>query len=350
MSMRQAKTWVLDGQTGPERLKFEDVTIPELGENDILVKMRATSLNFRDLNIVKGSYRNATKERLTPGSDGAGIVESVGPKVTAFTPGDKVVTYFVKGYSDTEPLTFAAIYKNGVGTSVDGSLREYGVFHESTLMHMPNQLSFLEASTLTCSGLTAWNALFGLAGLTPKPGDFVLVQGSGGVSIAALQFAVAAGASVIATTSSNEKAEKLKLLGASHVVNYKKIPDWGVAVKNLTPDQKGAHFVVDVGGVSTIGQSVKAIRPMGVLSITGVLGNNSDEQVPNIMDCLTYNCVARGVLVGTREQFRAMTHFIEDKAIKPVIDERVFHLEELKEAFEYIGSQLHFSKVCIEIS
>lgn len=214
---------------------------------------------------------------------------------------------------------------------------------------MPPSLTFAEAATLTCSGLTAWNALFGLPGKEPKKGEVVLVQGTGGVSIAALQFAIASGAMVIATTSSDQKTAKLKALGAQHVVNYKTTPKWREIVKSLTPDGRGVHIVVDVSGLSTLRQSLVSVRPEGMIALTGLLGD-AGADVPTVLDSLTYLCITRGLLLGSRAQFEAMNRFIEEKGIKPVLDERMFTLAEAKEALEYVTQQRHFSKVAIDIS
>ncbi|KAJ5609269.1 zinc-binding alcohol dehydrogenase-like protein [Penicillium herquei] len=172
---------------------------------------------------------------------------------------------------------------------------------------MPEKLDFLQASTLTCSGLTAWNALFGVEGYKPQRGGWVLLQGTGGVSIAALQFTLAIGATVIATTSTDEKANNLKSLGAHHVINYRKDPDWGETAKILTPEGEGVHMVVDVGGFSTVTQSLNAVRIGGILVLTGVLGKLEDGvSAPSIMDCQMRVCTARGFFLGTRDQFREM--------------------------------------------
>ena len=267
-----------------------------------------------------------------------------------------------------EPATFADIGA-GLGQQLDGTLRRYGVFHESSLVKMPSNLTFLEAATLTCSGLTAWNALFGLEGKAVKKGDVVLVQGSGGVSIAALQvcrswlslplesgmsdnisqFALAAGATVIATTSSEEKASKLKALGASQVLNYKTTPTWGEMVKKMTPGGRGVDIVVDVGGLSTLSQSVKAVRTEGLIAVTGLLGGDPSTPTPILLDCLTNLCTARGVLLGSVKQFEAMNNFIEEQQIKPVLDQKCFKISQVKEAYTYMMGQKHFSKIGIEL-
>ena len=213
---------------------------------------------------------------------------------------------------------------------------------------MPENLSAEEASTLSCAALTAWNALYGLESKTLKPGDVVLTQGTGGVSLFAVQFAVAAGATVIATTSSEAKAKKLKDIGAHHVINYKDDKNWGETVKRLTSNGLGADHVLEVGGPTTMAQSLKAIKIDGVISIIGFLGGSSEDQ-PSFLDCLSNLCTVRGILVGSRLQFEDMNRAIEANKIKPVVDERVFKLEEAKEAYQYMWDQKHFGKVVIKV-
>lgn len=216
---------------------------------------------------------------------------------------------------------------------MDGALREYGTFDEHGLVHMPSNLSFNEAATLPCAAVTAWNALYGLDGRKLMPGDWVLTQGTGGVSIFAVQFAKAAGAKVIATTSSSSKAEKLKQLGADHVLNYKEDANWGESAKKLTGGA-GVQHVLEVGGPTSMAQSLNAIGIDGVISIIGFLGGGRAEKQPTFLDCLMHVCTVRGVLVGSRQQFEAMNRAIVANDIKPVVDEKVFKFEDAKEAYQ----------------
>ncbi|KAL4972234.1 chaperonin 10-like protein [Aspergillus desertorum] len=349
--------WVLTGQNGPSSLEFvADFPLPSLGQNDVLVRIHAASLNYRELAIATGKFGLPLAPPVTPSSDGAGEVLQIGSSVRSFKPGDKVVTHLTVQQDESEPATFTDIAA-GLGHGSHGTLRKYAVFHESSLVEMPSTLGFREAATLTCSGLTAWNALFGpdlartRAGKAGKAleGKYVLVQGSGGVSVAALQFALATGATVIATTSSDLKAERLSFFGAHHVVNYKTTPNWGEVAKTLTPNNRGVDIVVDVGGPSTVSQSLKAVKTDGLVALTGLLGASENAQVPSIMDGLTYLCTTRGFLLGTREQFREMNAVIDEKGIKPVVDDRVFGFAEVKEAYEYLEQQRHFSKVVIDV-
>ncbi|KAL2783095.1 alcohol dehydrogenase [Aspergillus keveii] len=348
----KSPAWLLAGQNGPSSLEFvEEYELPPLRDNDVLVRIHAASLNYREIAIAKGKFNLPLPSPIIPSSDGAGTVVAMGSSVKEFKKGDRVVTHLtVDSPEDTAP-TFSKI-GSGLGQIAHGTLTRYGVFHSTSLVKMPETLGFREAATLTCSGLTAWNALFGIPGkFTPGNlnGATVLVQGSGGVSVAALQFALASGATVIATTSSEAKALKLKGLGASYVLNYKTTTNWGEIAKLLTPDSRGVDIVVDVGGPSTVGQSLKAVRTDGVVALAGLLGAGTESNVPSIMDALSHLCITRGFLLGSRVQFREMNRFIDEKGVKPVVDEKVFTFKEVKEAYEYMEAQRHFSKIAIDI-
>lgn len=342
---KQAKSWTVQGKTGFDSLQFKsNATIPEPSDYEVLVKLYAASLNYRDLIIPKGQYPFPQRDGVVPGSDGAGEVVAVGPKVTLFQKGDKVLTLFNQGHlgGELNPQTSAT----GVGGVIDGTLREYGTFNENGLVSMPSSLSYEQGSTLTCAGLTAWNALYGSKPLAP--GDVVLTQGTGGVSIFALQFAKAAGAIVISTTSSPAKSERLKQLGADHVINYKEVKDWGKEAKRLTPNGEGVDHVIEVGGPESIKQSFEAIKIGGVISVIGFVGGV--EGGPGFLEPLMRICTVRGILVGNRVQFEAMNRAIDAKQIKPVVDDKMFKLDELKEAYQYMWDQKHFGKLVIQIS
>jgi len=292
-----------------------------------------------------GKYPFPQDNGVVPGSDGAGEVIAVGPKVTRFKPGAKVVTLFNQTHlgGSLTPQSKAS----GLGGVIDGTLRQYGTFNENGLVDMPPSLNWLEAATLSCAALTAWNALYGLKPLAP--GEVVLTQGTGGVSIFAVQFAKAAGATVIATTSSAKKAETLKKLGAHHVINYKDEPNWGEKAKALTPNGEGVNHIVEVGGPATMTQSLKAIKIDGVISIIGFVGGAPSKDQPTYMDCLTNVCTVRGLLVGNRVQFEDMNRAIEANNIKPLVDEKVFTLDEAKEAYQHMWDQKHVGKLTIKI-
>lgn len=347
MAPSTTKQWKVEGKTGFDALKLdESAPIPQIGDTDVLVKINGASLNYRDLIIPKGKYPFPAKDGVIPGSDGAGTVEAVGGRVTRFKPGDRVVTLFNSGH--IAGSLDATSLLTGLGGAIDGTLREYGVFSEQGLVAAPANLNDLEASTLSCAGLTAWNALYGLESRAVKPGHWVLTQGTGGVSIFALQFAKAAGARVIATTSSASKAETLKKLGADAVINYKETPNWGEKAKEITGGV-GVQHVVEVGGPTTMAQSLKAIAIDGVITIIGFIGGTGKEQ-PTFLDVLSNICTVRGVLVGSRLQMQDMVQAIEANDIHPVVDEKVFKLEELKEAYEYMWDQKHFGKLTIKVS
>ncbi|KAF6831984.1 zinc-binding dehydrogenase [Colletotrichum musicola] len=327
-----------------------NVPIPQLGDYDVLVQVEAVSLNFRDLAIPKGLYPFPVSYPRVPASDGAGRVLAAGPKVTRFRAGDAVTTLFNQ-HHQSNPITPLAV-NSGLGGALDGTLRRHAVLPEHGLVPSPSSLSAAEASTLPCAPLTAWNALYGLSSKALKPGDVVLTQGTGGVSLAAIQFALAAGATVIATTSSASKGERLKKLGAHHVINYKETPDWGAVAKSLTPNGEGVDHVIEVGGPGTVAQSLKAVKLEGVISIIGFLSHGdkaASEKQPTLLDALSNICTVRGIFVGSRQQFEEMNRAIDANGIKPVVDERVFGFEEVKEAYQYQWDQKHFGKVVIKI-
>ncbi|KAL8720059.1 MAG: hypothetical protein Q9225_003027 [Loekoesia sp. 1 TL-2023] len=347
MAPTTTKQWTVAGKNGFDSLKFDEkAQVAHLGDHDVLVHFHYVSLNYRDLIIPKGKYPFPTKDNVVPGSDGAGTVEAVGPRVTQFKPGDKVLTLFNQTHY-AGPIN-PAIMSSGLGGVVDGALRQYGAFEENGLVHMPSTIDFKQGSTLSCAAVTAWNGLYGLESKALKPGDTVLTQGTGGVSIFALQFAKAAGARVIATTSSDSKAETLRKLGADTVLNYKTDPSWGENAKKASPHGLGVDHILEVGGPTSMAQSLKAIKPEGVISIIGFLGGMSKDQ-PSFLECLNRSCTVRGVMVGSRLQFEQMNEAIDASGIKPVVDEKVFALEELKEAYQYMWDQKHFGKLTVKI-
>ncbi|KAI0438641.1 hypothetical protein F4803DRAFT_565113 [Xylaria telfairii] len=337
------KQWTVSG-TGKEleTLQYVDGEVPKVGDSDVLVKLHAASLNYRDLIIPRGKYPFPTNFPVVAASDGAGEVVDVGSKVTKWKKGDRVVTLFNQGHQ-YGPMSIEAA-GTGVGGVVDGTLRQYGVFSENGVVRAPKNLSYVEAATLTCAGLTSWNALYGLKAI--KPGDTVLVQGTGGVSLFALQFAKAAGATVIATTSSKDKEEVVRKLGADHVLNYREDENWGQTAKKLTGGV-GVDIVIEVGGAGTLQQSLNAIKYEGIIAIIGFLGGVKVEA--SLIECLTNICTARGVYVGSRQQMEDMVAAIEVNDIHPVIDSKVFSLEQAKEAYEYQWDKGHIGKVTIEI-
>lgn len=285
------------------------------------------------------------KHGVVPGSDGAGTVIEVGSRVSRFKPGDKVCTTVQQAHISGS-LT-PHMMQTGLGGSLDGTLRQRGIFEESGLVHIPPNLSFREASTLPCAAVTAWNALYGLTGRPLKAGDTVLTLGTGGVSLFVLQFAVAAGATVISTTSSAEKAESLKKLGAHHVINYRDDMSWGETAKKFTSGGEGVDFIIEVGGAATLKQSLAAIKIDGIIATVGAIGG-SEGQEPGMLNAWYNTCLVRGIAVGSRAQFEEMNRAIAANGIKPVVDDRVFELEEVIQAYQYMWEQKNFGKVVVE--
>jgi NADPH:quinone reductase-like Zn-dependent oxidoreductase len=267
--------------------------------------------------------------------------------VTRFREGDKVVTLFSQGHlaGSIDQHTMAA----GLGGARDGCLRQYGAFDEQNLVKAPSNLSMIAASSLPCAALTAWSALYGLESKALKPGDTVLTQGTGGVSLFAVQFAKAAGAKVVSTTSSKEKADLLKQYGADVVINYKEVAEWGSAAKEHTPNREGFSHIVEVGGPTTMKQSLNAIKLDGVISVIGFLGGPAAGEEPSILEVLNHACTIRGVFVGSRLQFEDMIRAVETNGIEPVMDKRVFGLDDVKEAYQYLWDRENFGKVSISI-
>lgn len=302
---------------------------------------------YRDLIIPLGKYPFPQVRDVIPGSDGAGTVLAIGKNVTRFKPGDHVITLFNQGHigGSLNGLSIGT----GLGGTIHGTFRTAGAFDEQGLVHMPPNLNFVEAATLTCAGLTAWNALFGLSDKKVLPGHWVLTQGTGGVSIFALQFAKVAGARVIATTGSNAKAEILKKLGADYIINYRETPEWGAKAKQITGGA-GVDHVVEVAGPTSMKQSLASIKIDGVITIIGFVGGTDKDQ-PGFLENLTHVCTTRGILVGSRVQMEEMCAAIEanPKTLRPVLDPKVFTLDQLKEAYEYQWSGKHQGKVGIKI-
>ncbi|EEU43156.1 uncharacterized protein NECHADRAFT_47041 [Fusarium vanettenii 77-13-4] len=323
----------------------ESIPLPKLGDHDVLVEIEAVSLNYRDLAIPRGRYPFVMNLPVVPGSDASGIAVAVGPKVTGISKGDRVCTLFNERHQTGE-ITPEGV-SSGLGGAIDGTLRQYGVFPEYGLVQAPQSLNAIEASTLTCAPLTAWNALYGLQSKAVMAGDWVLTQGTGGVSLAAIQFAVAAGATVVATTSSNDKVDALKKLGASHVINYRETPNWGETARALTPKGLGFDHIIEVGGPATLEQSLKSIKLGGVITIIGFL-SSSDKQ-PSLMDVLNHLCIVRGIFVGSKVQFEEMNRAIDSIKMKPVVDSKIFAFEQLKEAYQYQWDRKHFGKVVVQV-
>lgn len=289
--------------------------------------------------VVKGLYNPKLPLPLIPFSDGVGEVVAVGEGVTRVKSGDRVAGIFFQKWLAGELTAEKA--ESALGGAIEGMLAEYVVLHEDGVVRVPEHLTDEEAASLPCAAVTAWNALFTSGGL--KAGDTVLIQGTGGVSIFALQFALLAGARVIATSSSDEKLERVLQLGASDGINYKQTPDWSKKVRELTAGD-GVDYVVEVGGAGTLSESLRAVRYGGQISLIGVLTGGSAEI--NTASILMKNVKVQGIYVGSREMFEAMNSAIALHKLHPVCD-RVFPFHEAPEALKYMETGSHFGKICI---
>ncbi len=323
---------------GLENLKLVEENHFEPKPGELLVRIRASSLNFHDDFVVLGKFPCA--DGRIPMSDGAGEVVSVGENVEEFKVGDNVVSTFWPYWLGGEMTP--ATKRDIPGDSVDGYARECACMPAHAFTKTPAGYTHFEAATLPCAGVTAWRGLV-VCGRV-KPGDTVLILGTGGVSLFALQFAKAAGARVIATSSTDEKLEKLRRLGADAVINYKAVPDWGQKAKDLT-DGRGVDHVIEVGGPGTLAQSIMACRTGGHIALIGVLTGFAGE-VPTAA-LLSNQIRISGLSVGSRADQEDMIRAITTNRLKPIIDRR-YPLAEIVAAFKYFESQKHFGKVCLE--
>jgi NADPH:quinone reductase-like Zn-dependent oxidoreductase len=327
-------------QFGIENLALVEREEPRAEGREVVVKFHAASLNYRDLMFVKGTYHPKAKLPTVPFSDGAGEVVATGGDVTRWKTGDRVCPIFTQGWLEGEP----SMQKNRTalgGGDLDGVLRDYGAFDENSLVKIPDALSFEEAATLPCAAVTAWNALVNSGKL--KAGETVLTLGTGGVSIFALQFAKMHGARVIATSSSDEKLERARELGADFTVNYRSAPDWDREVLSLT-NRTGVDHVVEVGGAGTLSKSLNSARVGGHVALIGVLASGGDFDPRSI---LMKSIRVQGILVGSRRMFEEMNSAIEANGLKPVIGQ-TFPFEEAREALRYMESGSHFGKIVIK--
>jgi NADPH:quinone reductase-like Zn-dependent oxidoreductase len=330
------------GGAGIESVAQADRPDPQKpGHRQVLVKVRACSLNFRDLGIVRGSYRMPVRENIIPLSDGAGEVVEVGVGVTRVKAGDRVAGNFFQRWPGGEPAPDT--HASALGGGIDGMLAEYAMLEEGGVVKIPAHLSFEEGATLPCAAVTVWHAMMEHAKL--KAGDTVLLQGTGGVSIFGLQFAQAMGIAAIITSSSDEKLKRAKSLGASHGINYKTAPDWEKAAMEFTGG-RGVDHVVEVGGAATLTRSFGAIRVGGKITLIGGLSGGASELNPGLIFARRAN--VQGISVGSTQMFLAMNRAIEANAIKPVID-KVFAFAEAQEAYRHMASGVHFGKIVIRV-
>lgn len=336
--MTVSKAIYLEPPGGLDRLVPGTVETRPPGPAEITVRIHASSLNYHDFGVVS---RGVGPVRRIPMSDGAGVVTEVGAGVKEFSAGDYVVSTFFPTWLDGEPSLsdFATV----PGDGIDGFARETVTLPVTAFTHAPAAYSHAEAATLTTAGLTAWRALFVDGAL--KPGETVLILGTGGVSVFALQFAKAAGATVIATSGSGDKLARLRSLGADHVINYRDDPRWGHTVLTLTGGA-GVDHVIEVGGAATLEQSVTAARTGGHVAIIGVL-SGADSPF-NVRQILRKQLRITGLLVGSRRHQLDMVRALDATGIRPIID-RHFPLDEIADAFRYQAAQRHFGKIVLSI-
>jgi NADPH:quinone reductase-like Zn-dependent oxidoreductase len=337
---RTMRVYELHDHFGFDALTLAERPEPQPGPHEVLVRMRAWSLNYRDLLVVKGLYNPKMPLPRVPLSDGAGEVVAVGAGVTRFQPGDRVAGIFMQTWLAGE--LDDAKTKSALGGAIDGVAAESVVFAEDGLVRIPEHLSFEEAATLPCAAVTAWNGLIA-GGL--KPGETVLLLGTGGVSLFALQFAKLSGARVIITSSSDEKLRRAQELGADDGINYRQIPDWHKRVRELTGGM-GVDHVVEVGGAGTLSQSLQAVRTAGHVALIGVLSGAGGEVNP--LPILMKHLRVRGIYVGSRAMFEAMNRAVVAQQLHPVVD-RVFPLAELRTALEQMEHGSHFGKLVVRV-
>ncbi len=328
---------------GFDRIEVVEAPDPTPGHGEVLVRMRAVSLNYRAMLMVMGMYGRAPSSAvapITPFSDGCGIVEAVGPCVTRVKPGDRVATLFFQAWNSGPP-TLEKL-SSALGYPIPGAGRELGVFKEDGVSKVPEFLTDQQVATLPCAALTAWRALEEDANL--RPGDTVVLQGTGGVSIFGLQLAHAAGYRTVITSSSDEKLARAKAMGADQTINYKATPEWGKAVRDGTGGV-GADLIIEVGGGGTIEQSLRAIKIGGHIAIVGVVAGMGSGFNPASL--IGNSAKLQGLSVGSREMFEAMCRAIELHRIQPVVD-KVFPWTDAAAAFAAMQTGQHFGKIVLE--
>jgi len=336
-ALEVAAPWGLDA------LKVVEAPDPAPGHGEVLVRMKAVSLNYRDLLMVNGMYSRGSATAggtITPFSDGCGVVEAVGPGVTRVAVGDRVATLFFQNWISGRPT----LEKLGsaLGFPIPGAGRELAVFTQDGVSKVPEFLTDQQVATLPCAALTAWRGLFEDARL--EPGDTVVLQGTGGVSIFGLQFAHAAGYRTVITSSSDEKLARAKALAADHLVNYRTTEDWAKAVREATYGV-GADFVMEVGGAGTMQQSLRAVRIGGHIAVIGVVAGGTEGVHPGVL--IGNSARLQGLSVGSREMFEAMCRAIELHRIEPVVD-KVFAWTDAADAFRAMQGGEHFGKIVLQ--
>lgn len=324
-------------------LTLVDYPDRELAPGEVRIRVHAVSLNYRDLMVASGNYLVTVDDPIIPCSDGAGEVLAVGPGVTRVQVGDRVAGSFFPYWQDGS--TSPEKIRHALGGDIDGMLAEEVVLHEEALAKIPASLSFVEASTMPCAGVTAWNAIF-VSSNAIKPGDTALFLGTGGVSVLGMQLAKAAGLRTIITSSSDEKLQRARDLGAHHTINYGSIPEWHEEVLALTQG-RGANVVLEVGGKGTVNRSVSAAAMGGTIAIIGGVSGFGGEVNPASLLATAKRMV--GIFVGSRTMLEDVMRFADVTGLKPTID-RVFPFGQAQEAYRYMESGSHFGKVVIDVT
>lgn len=341
LPQRQRRCTLVREPGGTYRLTLDEAPVPRPAEREVLVRIHAASLNRRDVYVMKGQYPMPPREALVPLSDGAGEIVAIGAAVTRFRIGDRVATTFFQNWVDGRP--HAATPSSALGGQLDGVLAQYVCLSEAGVVRAPAGYSHEEAATLPCAAVTAWNGLVTRGRM--QSGDNVLLLGSGGVSIFGLQFAAAAGARPIMTSSSDDKLARAGKLGAVASINYARTPEWSGSVRTLTAGV-GAHQVLEVGGAGTLPQSLASLAPGGHIALIGGLAGFGGD-IP-AMALLHANATVSGIYVGSRANFEAMNAFIEQHRIRPVID-RLYALDEAAAAYQRMAAGEHFGKIVIKL-
>ncbi len=335
------KVWQIPA-FGIDNIEIVERPTPQPAAGQVLIKVHAVSLNYRDLLVVLGKYNPKLALPRIPCSDGAGEVIAVGDGVTRWKPGQRVAGIFMQHWIEGAPT--AEKQRGALGGDIDGMIAEYVVLDQSGLVEIPEHLSWEEAATLPCAGVTAWNAVVHAGHI--KAGDTVVIQGTGGVSIFALQFARLMGARVLGTSSSDEKLQRAHKLGLDSGLNYKKNPDWARWVLEQTGGV-GADLVVEVGGAGTLAQSLKAVRIGGVIAQIGVLSQSTEPLV--ISPILHKQVHLQGIYVGSRVNFEEMNKAIALNSLQPSVDE-VFAFHHFQNALRAMESGSHFGKLVVRVS
>ncbi len=332
------KSWQIT-RFGLEALALVETPVPAPGPGEVLVRWRAQSLNYRDLVIVQGTYLPNLPLPFTPLSDGAGEVTAVGPGVTAWQLGDRVVGHYIQSWQEGPPTPENT--RLSLGAPLPGVLTEYSVLPAHGLVALPEHLSFAEGATLPIAALTAWNALFTSGDL--RPGGTVVLEGTGGVSLFGLQLAHAAGLRTLVTSSSDAKLERARALGADETINYRTTPGWGARVRELT-DGRGADLILEVGGPATINEALRAVRLGGRVAFIGFLGGTAMQL--DAVDLIRSGATVHALRVGSRAMFGDLLRALVRHDLRPVVD-RVFPFGEVPAAFRHLAQAAHFGKIVV---